>query len=160
MEYETVWPTNSEPNNESDDPGAIITGTMIAMKDVVLILNTDKPKTDRQIDLMEYYQQIKCTHSLIDVDSFWRFLLAPSQRLMISLPSDTYYHFHQKRAAKPTLFEWLKLCLPNLNKLFNYECIDIVIHSDDHFSRVFVMNAWSVLGKKPTRMTVHAIMQQ
>ena len=53
-----------------------------------------------------------------------------------------------KNQTKTTCFDWLKKRLPNLDKIFDHGCIDITINGDDHFSRVFVMNASTALDKK------------
>ena len=41
--------------------------------------------------------------------------------------------------------------VPDLQHIFDYECIDIVIHGGDHFSRVFVMNALKALEKRKSQ---------
>ena len=41
--------------------------------------------------------------------------------------------------------------VPNLQHIFDYECINIVIHGGDHFSRVFVMNALKALEKRKSQ---------
>ena len=94
------WPTKSDYNNELDDPSATITGIMIQMKDVYCILNPDKAESNSVVDNIEYQEEIKCTDSLIDIDSFWRFQKTSTQRMMISLPSDTYYKFQLNKVPK------------------------------------------------------------
>ena len=103
MQYEIVmneyWPTKSDHNNKLDDPSAIITGIMIQMKDVYCILNQDKPESNSAVDNIKYLKEIKCTDSLIDIASFWRFQNTSTQSMMISLPSDTYYNFQQMKTS-------------------------------------------------------------
>ena len=99
IQYETVmneyWPTKSDHNNELDDPSATITGIMIQIKDVYCILNQDKAESNNTVDNIKYHKEVKCTDSLIDIDSFWRFQNTLTQRMMIFLPIDTYYNFQQ-----------------------------------------------------------------
>ena len=67
---------------------------------------------------------------------------------MVSLPSDIYYVYQQ---TKNECFNRLKKRVPYISNIFDYECIDIIIYGDDHFSRVFVMNALKALEKGTTK---------
>ena len=152
MKYKTVMdkysPSSLDLDDEINDSTAPITDIMIAMEVVIRILDTHHPKSDSVVDEMDFYKDKKCTDSIIDIDSFWRFQNTSAQRLMISLPSDTFDVFvGMKNQTKKTCFDWLKRRLQNLDKIFDYGCIDITINGDDHFSRVFVLNAWKALDK-------------
>ena len=134
---------------------------MVAMDVVLRMLDTNQPKSNSWEDKIAFDQDRKCTDSIIDTDSFWRFQNTPTQRLMISLPSVTYDFFvGMKNTTFKTSFEWLKKRLPDRDKIFDYSCIDIIIHSDDHFSRVFILNSSPALNKKIKKMTIHAIQRQ
>ena len=104
---------------------------MVQMKDVFCILKTDSAESDSVVDNINFNEQIICTDSLINMDSFWRFQKSSTQRMMIFLPSNIYYVYQQ---TKNECFNRLKERVPYIDKIFEYECIDIVIYGNDHFS--------------------------
>ena len=94
MKYETVmanyWPTGPDNNTELEEQYAPMTGIMINMKDVVDILKPTTAESDSLVDIIKFHEQIKCTDSLIDMDSYWTLQKSPTQRMMIFLPSKTF----------------------------------------------------------------------
>lgn len=137
MNYGSVmtnfWPTVSENNTELIEEYAPMTSIMINMKDIVDILNLNGAKSDSWNDTMEFHNQIKCTDSLLDMDSYWLLQKSRTQRMMISLPCETYYQLQQSKTSDKC-FNGLKNRVPYLDKIFDYECIDLVIFGNDHFS--------------------------
>ena len=61
---------------------------------------------------------------------------------MISLPAQTYIRFCQNKAH---CFSMLKDRVTDFNKIFDFRCIDFVIHGSDHFSQVFLVNTIKAL---------------
>ena len=104
MNYEPVmtnfWPTVSENNTELIEEYAPMTGIMINMKDVVDILNPTTAESDSWDDINKFHEQIKCTDSLIDMDSYWTLQKSPTQRMMISLPSEICLCINRLRLQK------------------------------------------------------------
>ena len=160
MKYKTILdkflPSSLDLDDKINDSTTPITGITIAMEVVIRTLDTHQPKSDSVVDEMNFYKDKKCTDSIIDIDSFWRYQNTSAQRLMISIPSNTFDVFvGMKNQTKTTCFDWLKKRLPNLDNIFDYGCIEITINGDDHFSRVFVLNAWKALDKKKDTDTCH-----
>ena len=93
MNYEPVldqfWKDNL------DEEYTIITGIMVDMKDVLSLLepNPIEYKKDPKNNYSD--NDLKCVYSLLDIDSFWMFQRTSTQRMMISLPSDSFYTFGQ-----------------------------------------------------------------
>ena len=117
---------------------------MVDMKDARSLLepNPTEYKKDPKNNYLD--NDLKCVSSLLDIDSYWMFQRTSTQRMMISLPSDTFYTFGETRIE---CYAKLKKRVPDLQHIFDYECIDIVIHGGDHFSRVFVVNALKALER-------------
>ena len=110
LEYTTVMDKYSSTSLDLDDKinnsTAPIIGIMVAMDVVHCMLDTHQPKTNSLDDEMAFDEDRKCTDSIIDTDSFWRFQYTPAQRLIISLPSDTYDFFvGMKNTTCTTSFE-------------------------------------------------------
>ena len=152
MKYIPGMDQYSLPTKDLDDvindSTAPIISISVEMNVVQRMLNTPRPKSNKQVDEIAFDEDRKCTDSIIDIDSFWRFQNTSKQRLMISLPSDIYTFFDGLPNTTCNLcFEWLQKRLPNCDMIFDYSCIDITIHHWDHFSRVFVVNASKALDK-------------
>ena len=92
------------------------------------------------------------TYSLLNVNSYWMFQQHPSQRCMISLPAETYESFIDKPGA---CINNLRQHLSNFEHIFEFTCIDIVIWHNDHYSRVFVLNAKNAIKKLIGRPNEH-----
>ena len=113
MKYTTVMDTYSSTvldlDEEINNSNAPIINIMVAMDFVCRMLDTDHPKSDSFDDQIIFYEDRKCTDSIIDTDSLWRFQNTPAQRLMISLPSDTFdVSVGMKKPTNTTSFKWLK----------------------------------------------------
>ena len=78
-----------------DEEYTSITGIMVDMKDVLSLLepNPIEYKKDPENNYLD--NDLKCVYSLLDIDSYWMFQRTSTQRMMISLPSDSFYTFGQ-----------------------------------------------------------------
>ena len=148
MKYDNVMdtysPIDSNQDEEINDSNAPIINNMVSMIFVHRMFCRDKPKSDSSKDQMAFDEERKCTDSIVDTDTFWRFINSPMQRLMISLPCDTYDYYQMYPSDS---FNWLKKRIPNPEKIFEYDCIDLTIRYGGHFSRAFILNASKALDR-------------
>ena len=137
VKYNTViqkfWPTNLELTANLEHGYASITGTMIDTKNPLHRLEQDPVEYGKKAE-KNYLHDLKCVTFFLDVDSFWKFQKTSTQRIMISLPAQTYIRFCQNKAH---CFCILKDRVTDYNKIFDFQCIDFAIHGNDHFSQVF-----------------------
>lgn len=112
MQYVTVldkyWPTDLEHITILDVKYISITGIMVQMKDILRSLELDKAESNNVVKHMSSNKQIKCNHCLIDIDLFWRFQKTSTQRIMISLPSETYFAYQETKSKKLGMFQQAK----------------------------------------------------
>ena len=118
MKYIPGMDQYSFPTKDLDDvindSTAPIISISVEMNVVQRMLNTPRPKSNKLEDEIAFDEDRKCTNSIIDIDSFWRFQNTSKQRLMISLPSDIYTFFDGLPNTTCNLcFEWLQKRLPN-----------------------------------------------